>query len=698
MTRSFLRLLFGLAFLLPAVTCFAAPTVSIATIPEEVRSDYFVVTINGRETPVVHAASSYYLLNFDLEGPATVSVRAPDPHYWDHGVEVQPMRYGIRPRRNGATITFRIPGPVKLSISRPGDHFSDSQMLFLLGSPPDSSHVTSGTPGVRYYGPGVHREDIEAQSGDRIYLAPGAVIFGSLTFWQVHDVRVWGRGMVIYDGPQEYSTDTGWQQLRAWHCITMDEAQNIAIEGITCVVRSRTWQIQMKDSRQIGYYNVNVIGGHPRDANQDGMDWLGSGDTTVRNCFFRASDDVFAIQGNWDGYTEEEMRLPGKDVTNITIEDSVVSTSISNTVRVGWPKKTFRSAHVVMHNLDVIHTGYGGCVVPFAFMELWADPEGAGEHTDYRISEIRLEDHYSLLRIQQPNPGVHDWTFSNITAMDGPPMAPSLLSGDVHGLHLEGVRTLGKVAASDADIPLQVRGGAAEPAYASAAADADFDYDAGLIQPGHAVHLRVIRPSEGWQYEWLFGDGTTARGTVVRHVFPDTQGTLLDGSGRFRVLLRASKTGQDEVWASRSVVVARTLAPASTPPDQTSPGLHSTPLRNGQGTAWDGWLRVPADGGYTITLVSSLSGKLQIDDAPAAASPEPRMQVCGFFGDAVQPTQLTAALQAGLHRIHIEIGTGIENSTAGADGQPVLYWDGPATPLELIPADALVNVPGATTP
>lgn len=671
---------------------FAASQVSVASIPDAVRSDYFVVSINGHETPVVHAASSYYLLNFDLDGPATVSVRAPDPHYWDRGVEVQPMRYGIRPLRDGATITFPIPGPVKLSIARPGDHFQDSQMLFLLGSHPDASHVTQATPGVRYYGPGIHREEIEAQSGDRIYLAPGAVVFGSLTFWQVHDVRVWGRGMVIYDGPQEYSTDTGWQQLRAWHCITMDEAQNIAIEGITCVVRSRTWQIQMKNSRRIGYYNVNVIGGHPRDANQDGMDWLGGGDTTVRNCFFRASDDVFAIQGNWDGYSEEAMRLPGKDVTNITIEDSVVSTSISNTVRVGWPKKTFRSAHVVMRNLDVIHTGYGGCVVPFAFLELWADPEGAGEHTDYRISDIRLENYYSLLRIQQPNPGVHDWTFSNITAMDGPPMARSRVEGEVSTLHLDGVRTLGRVAASDADIPLEVRG-AAEPAYAPAAANTDFDYEAGLVRPGHAARFQVTQPSQGWQYEWLFGDGTTAKGAVVRHAFPDMQGTLLDGSGRFRVLLRAWKPGLDDVWSARSVVVARNLEPAAIQTGAAMAGLHASPLANHQGTAWDGWLRIPADGGYTITLLTSRRAKLQIDALSLAQSPPLRMQVCGFYGDAVQPTQVTAALQAGMHRIHIEIGTGIENSAAGADGQPVIYWDGPATPLEPIPADALVSMP-----
>jgi hypothetical protein len=120
-------------------------------------------------------------------------------------------------------------------------------------------------------------------------------------------------------------------------------------------------------------------------------------------------------------------------------------------------------------------------------------------------------------------------------------------------------------------------------------------------------------------------------------------------------------------------------------------GLHPAPLGNGQGTAWDGWLRVPADGGYTITLLTSRRAKLQIDALPPEPSPELRMQVCGFYGDAVQPTQVTAALQSGLHRIHMEIGTGIENSTAGANGEPVLYWQGPATPLAPVPVDALVS-------
>jgi len=680
------------AFLLACwAPAFAATHVGIAPIPDEVRTDYFVVTIDGCTTPVVHAASSYYLLNFDLDGPATVSIRAADVHYWDRGVEVQPMRYGIRPRRVGATITFRIPGPVKLSIARPGDHFADAEMLFLLGSEPDRSGITARTQGVRYYGPGMHREDIDANSGDRIYLAAGAVVFGSLNLWQVHDVRVEGHGMIIYDGPQDPDGDEGWMHLRGWHCIVMDQTRNVEIDGITCVVRSRTWQVQMKDSRMTGFYNVNVIGGAPLDANQDGMDWLGGGDTTVRDCFFRASDDVLAMEGNWDGYTDAEMRIPGHDVTNITVEDTVASTSISNTVRVAWPKKTFRSAHVTMRNLDVIHTGFGGCVVPFAFFELWADEGAQGEHTDFQFSNIRLEDFYSLMQIRYPNPRVEGVVFSNVSALDGVAMAPSVLQGDVSGVVLDGVRVTGKVAASDADIPLEVTDGAAEPTYGPALTDASFDYGPGLVRPGQKVSFRVLAPAAGWRYEWLFGDGTTAVGSQVQHAFPDAEGTLLDGSGRFRVLVHATRAPHDEVWVSRSVAVGRQPVPADAVPEPVVPGVAR--VDTGRATEYDGWVRIPADGGYSLTLLTSRRATMIVDNLPPVRSPEVRIEVCGSLGDAVLPTQISAALLAGLHRIRIELDPGVENVAQSnlGDGAPLLLWEGPGILPEAIPGAALVH-------
>ena len=643
--------------------------VALYPIPAEVRSSHFRVAVNGRSTDVLHAATNYYTLNFEMTGPITVSITADDPHFWDAGVEVQPMRLGIRPVRRGATISFRLAHPEKLTIARPGDHFADADMLFLFANPRDQTGITPMTPHVRYYGPGIHRDNIDAASGDTIYLAGGAVVLGSLNIWQVHDVHVLGAGTIIYDGPQNPHADEGWMHKRNWHVIVMDNANNIEIDGITCITRSRSWQIQMRDSHHIGFYNIKVIGGNPNDANQDGMDWLGGGDTTVLNSFFRASDDVFALQGNWDGYDLATLRVPGHDVRNITIEDTTVSTSISNTVRVNWPQKTFNSAHFLMSNVDVIHTGFGGCKVPFAFFELWADPEGKGSHTDYKFHDIRLEDWYSLFQIRQPLPEVRDISFSDMWGMDSPGMIPPTLLGDVSDVTVRNV-TLQGYEGAKADVEQQVP----SPEILPPALEADFNYSSGLLRSGQLITFTATTPGEeDTNFEWLFGDGSRANGRVVSHTFEDSEGTLLDGSGRFRVLLHVTRPHGLQSWVSQFIVVKR---PAI---------LRRKPTNATDLIADDHIIHIPVDGGYTFTLLTSLDAGIAVDDNAFIHTPKGRLQVCGGVGNAVQPVRVSTTLKAGKHLIHVVRSQGVENAEAsGGIGRAVLLWEGPGIKRQLV--------------
>jgi hypothetical protein len=657
----------------------AQAKVTIYPIPAEVRSNYFRVSLNGRSSDVLHAATGYYVANFETTGSVTVSVTASNAHYWDAGVEIQPMRLGIRPVRHGATITFAIAGPQKLTIARPGDHFADAEILFLFANAPDRSGITAPAPGVRFYGPGAHHENIDAHSGDTIYLAGGAVVFGSLNIWQVHDVHVLGEGTIIYEGAQNPHTDEGYMHKPNWHVVVMDNARNIEIDGITCITRSRSWQIQMMDSRHIGFYNIKVIGGNPNDANQDGMDWLGGGDTTVRNSFFRASDDVFAIQGNNEFYDPALVRAPGHDVSNITIEDTIASTSISNTIRVGWPQKTFNSTHFQMSDVDVIHMGFGACKVPFAFFELWADPEGSGSHADYRMRDIRLEDWYSLFQIRQPAPKIRDISFSDIWTMDGPAMVPSVLKGDVSGVSLRGV-SLGYKNAR----PI-VEGGASQPEITPAVLESHFTYTAGLLKPRQPITFTADEQmAQGRRFEWIFGDGSHAQGREVRHAFADAEGTLLDGTGRFRVLLHITESNGQQAWESQSVVLAQ---PANTPATTASRVMPEV----SEGKVFERMIQIPADGGYTFTLLTSTNASLEVDDLPPLHTPKPRAQVCGAQGDAVQPVRVSAALHAGEHRIRIVRNAALENAVAPSDASaddPVLLWEGPGLDRQPVPSTA----------
>ena len=56
------------------------------------------------------------------------------------------------------------------------------------------------------------------KSGETYYLAPGSYFYGSLNLWQGHDVKILGRGTIVYEGPQDPAIDEGWKQKPDWHC------------------------------------------------------------------------------------------------------------------------------------------------------------------------------------------------------------------------------------------------------------------------------------------------------------------------------------------------------------------------------------------------------------------------------------------------------------------------------------------------
>ena len=163
----------------------------------------------------------------------------------------------------------------------------------------------------------------------------------------------------------------------------------------------------MKDTSGFIYDDLRVIGGNPGNANQDGMDWLGGGDALVRNTFLRASDDDIAMQGNWDGYTDEEILRPGHDVQNILVEDSQLSTSISNIVRSGWPQKIFNSRNFTLRNSDILHGGIGACGQTFGLLGMWGANGSKGDHSNYTFENLWLDNWYSLVQIDHAEPAVH---------------------------------------------------------------------------------------------------------------------------------------------------------------------------------------------------------------------------------------------------------------------------------------------------
>ena len=296
---------------------------------------------------------------------------------------------------------------------------NNAHMLFVFaGSPPPP---LPRDPKIHACQLGVYHQSLNPKSGETILLAPGSYFFGSLNLWNVENVKVLGRGTIVYDGPQDPNTDEGWMQKPDWHCMGAFEAHNVEIDGLTCIVRSRTWSIQMKDSTGVHLRRPARDRWQSWQRNQDGMDWLGGGNTIVRNAFIRASDDVFALQGNWDGYTQDDMTRPGPNVDNISSRTAKSKKDL-NIVRAGWPKKIYNSKTLLCATpifstpasvpaaRDSVSSASGARRTPKAI------------HSGFTVENLFVDNWYSLVQLEQDT-GLKRFTFRNIWALDARPSA-----------------------------------------------------------------------------------------------------------------------------------------------------------------------------------------------------------------------------------------------------------------------------------
>jgi hypothetical protein len=472
----------------------------------------------------------------------------------------------------------------------------------------------------------------------------------------------------------------------------------------------------MKDSNDFTFDDLRVIGGNPGNANQDGMDWLGGGDTIVRDAFIRASDDDLAMEGNWDGYTDEEILLPGHDVQDILVEHSELSTSISNVVRSGWPRKTFNSRNFTLRDSDILHAGIGACGQTFGLLGFWGADGAKGDHSSYTFENLFLDNWYSLVQVERTEPALHGFTFRNIWALDQPPLADSTLTGQVAEVVFDNVKYGQTRAAADADLPLITSNGAQPPVFTPTHDPiAAFTFDPPVFAPGQKVTF-TAQDSHGARYIWLFGDGAQATGRSVSHKFPDAEGTELDGAsrgaGRFRVLLHVEDKAGKQDWAAQGVVAvakwhgdsnsAAPIVPGLTwqiypgvwteLPDLTkqhavfngeSPNLHADPQGFTRYAAvWDGLIDIPADGGYTFHLLDRDGARLVVDGIEVAKTGPPFAQVCGSAGNAMRYDRGSLGLRAGKHTLHLE---GLHSVSQGV---PRLLWEGPGLPLTAVPPAA----------
>ncbi|MBQ8061093.1 MAG: hypothetical protein IJ205_04020 [Bacteroidales bacterium] len=276
--------LLGIALFLPAI---AQNVVTYPAIPGMTASPEYSLTVGN--TPVwveqvgPDGMEGLHVANFSCEGPLAITIETQDK-IKEYTIQPASARIKAAVRKN--KLTFRIDGPKKLYI-----RINDKPYLALFANPLETEILSAGTPGVRYFGPGVHDAGQIALEDDMtIYIAGGALVNGQIR-GSGKNVRILGRGS--FGGN-----------------LSVSGCENLTVDGI--FMRStRGWTNTVTNSRNTVYCNVKVFS-HTGTWGLDGINPVSCKGFLIDDCFIRTRDDCIAVKANGN---PDNFDLSCRDVT-----------------------------------------------------------------------------------------------------------------------------------------------------------------------------------------------------------------------------------------------------------------------------------------------------------------------------------------------------------------------------------------------
>ncbi len=210
--------------------------VSVQPAPEgEALSEDYLVEVGGAAVPVYSCRVSAVPLDqvwpgyqrpmdqtelagfayCEAAGPVSVQVTSQREI---ESVVVRPLSRKITPAIKGRKISFKLAGPGQVTVEVNGWHHA----LHLFINPAEQAAPAADDPNVRYFGPGVHHPGkIVLESNQTVYVAAGAVVYGSISAQKASNIRILGRGIVDVS-ESERGKGGGAIRLRDCSDITID--------------------------------------------------------------------------------------------------------------------------------------------------------------------------------------------------------------------------------------------------------------------------------------------------------------------------------------------------------------------------------------------------------------------------------------------------------------------------------------------
>ena len=357
---------------------------------EETPATDFMVTVNGQPVFTHQARVSAHPLNqvwpgyqrpleqteiasfasWDMTGPVEIVIVSARPV---REARVRPGSYGIEPVVEGNTLRFTLAKPGQITVEINGTH----QALHLFGNPPEENVPDPKDPNVRYFGPGVHCPGlIHLRSGQTVYIAGGAVVYGIIVAEKANHITIRGRG--ILDG-SKFSRDD-WGDARG--LITILGCDHVAIEGI--ILRDPSlWTVIPVVCQHVHIKNIKLIGLWRYNA--DGIDFVNTQHGSVEDSFVRSFDDSIVFKGliGWGRF-----KCHAEPVTDIHVRRCIIWNDWGRALEIGAETIAAEISDLLFEDCDIIHTTH-------VAMDVQNSDRGRCHKIDFQNIRIEMDDDFT---------------------------------------------------------------------------------------------------------------------------------------------------------------------------------------------------------------------------------------------------------------------------------------------------------------
>lgn len=257
-------------------------------------------------------------------------------------IDIRPLNNKIKYKKKDDGIHIILEKPQNLSVEINKDRYSNLQIF----SNYPIQKILKKPNNYIYFPEGVHTppkgDSFIIPSNSTVYIAPGAILQGTIVCKQVENVAISGRGFII-------NSKQG---------IRIEHSKKISIDGIT-IINPTHYSVAGGESSDIKISNLRSFSSKVWS---DGLDFMSCKNITIDSVFLRNSDDCLAFYNHrWKYYGNTQ---------NIKVKNTILWADRAHPINIGThgnPLKAEYIENLSFDNIDILehrepYITYQGCM------------------------------------------------------------------------------------------------------------------------------------------------------------------------------------------------------------------------------------------------------------------------------------------------------------------------------------------------